>query len=239
MMSELFSQLKDITYINTLISIFTGAMITYIFTIFKMKKDREIEFEKEIASNIALSLYDVRSSIKQIQIEEIYDVDNALKENVNASQPNDFALYPSILNNSRTLIDFWNEINDLRIQHDLYLSYPSSAYLLYMSNYLLDLIRFLGNNKNVDYHLVGTLLRYDLLEWENSFDKQIVKEINTRKLKLKSKNGLKWEKKKQKINELYWNKSFLKEMISFIEPNSNNFNEQVEQMMVKIIDELE
>lgn len=178
-----------------------------------MKKDRKIEFEKNIGVKIAESLYNVRKVIREANVQEIYDVDNALEEGANDSQLSDFAIYAAILSDRNSLSNFWETINDVRKEEEMYLSYTSSAYLLYMSSYITKLIQFLGQFEEVDYHLVGAILIFDIRQWQRSFDKQIVKEINKNKLKLTSKTGMKWEFEKKKINNKYWNKSILKQLI--------------------------
>lgn len=222
-------------FINAIVGAIIGATITYIFTVFKMKKDRKINFEKDIGSKIAASLYDVRVAIEDARTFEIYDIDNSLTESANSTQLNDFSIYPAILNDSNSLLDFWKKINDVRKKHELYLSYKSSAYLLYMSNYLTKLIQFMSQDEDVDYHLVGTILIFDIQKWEKAFDKLIVKELNRKKLKLTSKNGSKWEREKQKKEIKYWNPSFLKLMIEKKDSNSNDTSLQINHIIFEII----
>lgn len=235
-MEELFSWFNNIPFKNSILSGVVGSIITYIFTVLKMKKDRKLEFEKSVGSRIATSLYAVREAIEEANVQEIYDVDNAFKEGANNPELNDFGIYPAILNDHQTLVDFWEKINHVRIDHELYLSYKSSAYLLYMSGYLTKLIQFLNQFDQVDYHLIGTLLIFDLRSWQRSFDKQIVKEINKNKLKLTSKTGRKWEIEKKKINNEYWNKSFLKAIIEKIGSNPTNINTQINEFMFELLE---
>lgn len=226
-MNEIFVWINDIPFKNTIVSGLIGAASTYFFTVFKIKKDRKVEFEKDIGKKIAESLYNVRKVIREANIHEIYDADNVIKEGANDVQLGNFPIYAAILSDKDSLLNFWGTINDVRMEEEMYLSYTSSAYLLYMSNYLTKLIQFLGQFEEVNYHLVGAILIFDIQKWQRSFDKQIVREINKNKLKLTSKTGMKWEFEKKKINNKYWNKSILKKLI---EAESTGFEEKINEI---------
>lgn len=234
LIANFFSWLSSTPLKNTVISGLIGAGITYLFTIFKMKKERKIEFEKAVGSKIASSLYVVREVIAEANVIDIYDFDNSFTKGATSSKLDNFAYYPGILNDSTTLLDFYEKINDVRREHELYISYTSSAYLLYMSDYLTKLISFLGHFENIDYHLVGSILIFDIQSWQKEFDEQLVKEINQNPLKLTTKTGKKWEREKEKINNKYWTNSLLRKMIKEIELDSININDQIFELLINL-----
>lgn len=236
-MSEIISWLSTIPLKNTIITGLITSGTTYLFTTFKMKKERKIEYEKSVGSKIAASLFATRDVIKEADVIEMYDFDNSFRNMANNSELNDFAIYPAILNDRTTLLNFWEKINDLRQNHELYLSFTSSTYLLHISRYLTKLLSFLDQFEEIDYHLVGAILIVDIQKWERSFDKHLVKEINKNQLKLTSKTGKKWERKKKQINDEYWEKSILKIMLVTIEADSKDINEQIYDFMVNLSEE--
>lgn len=143
-MSNFIFWLNNNPLTNTIISGIIGGGITYFYTVSKMKKERKIEYEKSVGSKISDSLFAVREVIKEANVQEIYDADNKLEIEARTTELGKFAIYPAILNDKDSLLDFGEKINNVRMERELYLSYTSSAYLLYMSHYLTKLIQFLG-----------------------------------------------------------------------------------------------
>lgn len=86
-----------------------------------------------MGSKISDSLFAVREVIKEANVQEIYDADNKLEIEARTTELGKLAIYPAILNDKDSLLDFWEKINNVRMERELYLSYTSSAYLLYMS----------------------------------------------------------------------------------------------------------
>lgn len=208
---------------NTIIALILGGIITYFFGVLKSKKDRKIEFEKSVGTQIADSLFAVREVIKQADVIDIYEANSVLSEDDN-SDINDYPVYPEVLSSAENIISFFTKINDVRTEYELYISYSAAAHLLYMSGYLLKLTQFISRFEEFDFHIAGAILLMDIKEWHSKFDGSIVKEINKSNLKLTSKSGKRWEKAKRHTYNRYWEKSMLKKMI---DTESTDLNEVI------------
>ncbi|MFL2100104.1 hypothetical protein [Desemzia sp. FAM 23989] len=229
-MKEVIKQFfEDFDTINIIIGAIFGGIVTYITTAIKDRRDRRVEYEKTIGSKIADSLYTIREITQQANVQEIYDLEdeNGIKGDVSLSG---HKIYPAILNDGESILDFFTIINESRIKHEIYLSYKLSAYLLYMTNYVIELSKFIGQFDSVDYKLLGVFIMPDIRMWQRDIDKKIVKEINKNNLKLVSKTGFVWENSKKRINDKYWNKSKLKELI---ESDLSTFDEVAEYCLTK------
>lgn len=196
---------------NTIFGVIFGAFITYWFGILKMKKDRRLEYEKNIGLRISESLYEIREVEQLANAQERYDLvkDTDIPTFLESKG---FYIYPAIFTNAQTISDFFMTINDARSKHEIYLSYKLSAYLLYMDRYLMELALFMKEFKEKDYPYLGLLLMLDIQKWQRDFDKAIVREINKNKLLLSSKTGWKWEFHKSRIDKKYWDGSVLKKI---------------------------
>lgn len=208
-----------------------GGLVTYIITALKDRRDRKIEYEKDIGSKIAKSLYFIRETLQIFKEIEVYNLEEELEKGNSDGSLSKHAVYPSILSDGKTLISYFDIINDARKEHEIYLSYKSSSYLFYISNYLLELTKFAARLDSVDYPLLGAFLITDFQNWQEKFDKVIVKEINKNKLKLVSKSGYLWEWNKKRINKKYWDKSLLKELL---QADVSTFEEVVEYCLSKV-----
>lgn len=223
--------IKEIEIINTLISVVVGGLVTYGITVIRDKRERKVEYEKSIGSNIADSLYAVREIVQKANEIEIYGLEEDLELKRVQANLADHAIYPAIFNDGEALSNFFGLMNQARADHEIYLSYRTSSYLFYITNYLIELMKFIAKIGVVDYHLLGALLVVDIQKWQKDFDKVLVKEINKNKLKLVSKTGFLWEKNKKKVLKDYWDKSLLKELI---ESDVATFDEVMEYCLLKV-----
>ena len=190
--------------------VITGAVSTGLNVAFQkwhMKKDQRVRYENVIGDKIAEAFLAVRDIELEVKVQELYDADNRLKEGINMFSPG--PIYPAIMNSSEDFWKFFHKVNEARGEYEKYLDYKAAAYLYYMENYCMSLMKYISEHQPLAYPLAGTVFIIDLQAWQIAYDKMLVKRINRQNCRLYVKNGWRWEWAKKKVMKELWEKSIL------------------------------
>ena len=138
----------------------------------------------------------------------MYDIKNRLNEpDLDMFSPG--GIYPEIMNSPNDFTNYFERINEARKQYERYLDYETAAYLYYIENYCLTLMKYMGDHQQLEFPLAGTVFIFDLQNWQKAYEKEIVKRINSPKYYVCAKDGWRWEYEKKKIMNKFWKKSIL------------------------------
>ena len=174
---------------------------SHIFYRFKLRKEQKVRFQDVIGEKIANALLAVWDIERKAHTQEIYDIEKRLDEE-QVRFLNPEGVYLAIMSDSNAFLEFVFEINDARGDYEKYLSDEVAAHLW-----------------------------YDILNWRDSLEKAIVRDINRHSTKVVAHRGKKWEKAKEKLQEKLHKKNVLNELI-------NNPNGEEARMLYLFIDGL-
>ena len=167
-----------------------------------------MRFENVTGDRIAEALCAVRDIELKSGIQEVYDIKNRLNEpDLDMFSPG--GIYPEIMNSPNDFTNYFERINEARKQYERYLDYETAAYLYYIENYCLTLMKYMGDHQQLEFPLAGTVFIFDLQNWQKAYEKEIVKRINSPKYYVCAKDGWRWEYEKKKIMNKFWKKSIL------------------------------
>lgn len=219
---------------NIIIAIISGSIgviLTHIFYKSKLKKEQKMRFQNVIGDRMAKSLMAVRDIELKANVIEVYNIENTIEEQGGKFDIAENAIYPSIMNDKKSLLDFHTEIVSARFHYGKEITGNIAVYLWYAEKYFGHLLGYLGSFANIDLHTMGTIFIKDIQDWQRAFDKEIVSEINRAPTKLEIHEGPIWDLKKEKILEQLWNKTVLKKVI-------NNETSESMELVWSIIDEV-
>ena len=211
--------------IISVISIILGSsvlngIITHILYSRKLKKEQIARSENVVWDKIAEALECIRIIELKLRSQEIFNAEKCLttKEEENSEDVNiakSQIVYLEVMNDSKTFFDFFVEINEARETYGRYLDAEVGAYLYYMQNYCMRLMKYINNNGlKDDYPTAGIVFSCDLQKWQRAFEKLLVKRINSPKHKIYVEDGFWWEYKKRKMDRKFWKKSVLYKLIN-------------------------
>lgn len=204
---------------------------SHIFYRFKLRKEQKVRFQDVIGEKIANALLAVWDIERKAHTQEIYDIEKRLDEE-QVSFLNPEGVYLAIMSDSNAFLEFVSEINDARGDYEKYLSDEVAAHLWYGSSRFMEMANFIAREGMVNhYPEMGTIFLFDILDWRDSLEKAIVRDINRHSTKVVAHRGKKWEKAKEKLQEKLHKKNVLNELI-------NNPNGEEARMLYLFIDGL-
>ncbi|MFD2628771.1 hypothetical protein [Oceanobacillus kapialis] len=197
-------------YLNEIFSVLGGGLggviLTHLFYKSKLKKEQKIRFQNEVGDRIAKSLIEVRDIELKADVIEVYDIENQLESrgsNLNIFESS--AIYPAIMHDKQSLIDFINDISFARYNYEKDLDCQVAAYLLYIERYLSELSLFLSDFDEDAMPTLGTIFIADIQKWQRSFDNILVKKINSHPTKFERHHGFRWKLEKNRTRKkLYY-----------------------------------
>ena len=178
-----------------------------------IRKEQKMRYENVVGDKIAEALIAVRDIEMEVRTQELYKLEERLKEgNLNMFSPG--KIYPAIMSSPQDFFDFLNKVNKARGDYEQYLDYKSAAFLYYIENYGYTLAKYISEHKALDFPTAGTIFYIDLQQWQQQYDRVLVKAINKSRLKLYSKNGWRWERAKKNVMRSLWDNSKLCTLIN-------------------------
>ncbi|RBP61046.1 hypothetical protein DES36_11545 [Alkalibaculum bacchi] len=202
---------------NIMIAIISGGfgiVLTHVFYKSKLRKEQEVRFQNTIGDNMAESLLAVRDIGLKASVVEIYDIDYILEEQKGEFDFSSNAQYPSIMTNREIFLGFHSELMSARRIYGKNLPRDVAAYIWYAEKYFGHLIGYLGSLDKIDLPTFGTIFLKDIQEWQISFDRMLVKRINSNPTKLELHSGIRWRIEKKKVLNKLWGKTILKKVIN-------------------------
>lgn len=191
--------------ILSIISIILGSsvlngIITHILYNNKLKKELKNKGNDMIAQEIATSLQFFRNLELRLLTQEIYNIENELKER--GSNVNLFGgecIYPEIFNNWESYNAYMEQIHICRREHEKNFSCKIALNLVFIDRYTKQLSLFMSENGNEPaLPFWGAIFIADLQRWQKKIDKLLVKEINKYTYKLESHSSAKWRRLRKK-----------------------------------------
>ena len=183
------------------------ASLNLIYNKWHIKKEQKVRFENVTGDRIAEALCAVRDIELKSGIQEVYDIKNRLNE-PDLDMFSLGGIYPEIMNSPNDFTNYFERINEARKQYERYLDYETAAYLYYIENYCLTLMKYMGDHQQLEFPLAGTVFIFDLQNWQKAYEKEIVKRINSPKYYVCAKDGWRWEYEKKKIMNKFWKNLF-------------------------------
>lgn len=238
---EAINALEPITRTQLIISVITAVLgssvingvVTHMLYNRKLKKDQAMRGQGMIWDKIAEALEKARDIELKSCIHEIYQLEDRVKGTDYLKFFGTETYYLAIMNDPYTFHSFLTEVNDLRNNYGKYLDPSVDAYLYYMQNYTFQLMDYLNKNNITDYRYAGTLFIFDILKWQQSFEKLLVKRINNPKRKVYIEHNAKWKRITKKLDKKLWRKSYLYTLVE----NVDNLNHDVAIAMLFGIDD--
>lgn len=176
------------------------ASLNLIYNKWHIKKEQKVRFENVTGDRIAEALCAVRDIELKSGIQEVYDIKNRLNE-PDLDMFSLGGIYPEIMNSPNDFTNYFERINEARKQYERYLDYETAAYLYYIENYCLTLMKYMGDHQQLEFPLAGTVFIFDLQNWQKAYEKEIVKRINSPKYYVCAKDGWRWEYEKKENHE--------------------------------------
>jgi hypothetical protein len=209
---------------------FFTSLITLAFLKPKLRIEQKVGFEKIIGEQIANSLLNCKSVLSDISTIDKYDV-----ENQEVLKAFDFGIYPSIMNNWETLIEFFDKINKVRENDESNLSIKAAAHTYILSNYIMEMMTYI---KSIDMQNklpeMGCIFIYDLQKWQHSFERVVIHDINKHSVKMSTHRGLVWELETKHLKKKLYDRSFL---VLLQDDNlKNDKSIQTKQVLIDFID---
>lgn len=89
------------------------AVVTYYFTVRKIKKEQRIKYETDLGNKITQAYLDVREFITESNTIELLDIDKCVKvKDIFVSQ--EYAVYPAFMKNKNSLHIFSEKLSLIR-----------------------------------------------------------------------------------------------------------------------------
>ena len=233
---EAINALEPITrtqLIFSVISLMLGSsvingIVTHILYSRKLKKDQIARTQGMLWNKIIEALECVRNIELEAKTIEIYKIEQLLESNGYIDIFGGEATYPAIMENHETFYQFFDKINDSRKEWGKYLDPCVVSYLYYMQMYSTQLMDYLKKNNVTNYPLAGAAFIFDISEWQEAFEKLLVKRINKQKHKLYVEDGIRWKISKKIIKRKLWKKSIL----YGLEKNTNDFRVEIAKAII-------
>lgn len=200
------------------ISGFIGVMFTHIFYKSKLKKEQKVRFDNVVGDRIADSLIKIRDIELISSTIEIYDINGLLsKKGSKTDFLNEGPRYLAIFNDWKTYNDFMHKITEVRQTLERDVDCEVALYLVFIERYLYQLSTYMSEFRDEKLlPVLGTIFTLDIQKWQMSFDKVLIKKINSHICKLESHDGIKWKIKRKRIVEKPWKESILQMLITGI-----------------------
>lgn len=184
------------------------ASLNLIYNKWHIKKEQKVRFENVTGDRTAEALCAVRDIELKARNKEVYDIKNRMNEpNLDMFSPG--RIYPEIMNSPNDFTNFFECVSEARGEYERYLDYKTAAFLYYMENYCLTLMKYMADHQPLEFPLAGTAFIFDLQKWQKAYEKEIVKRINRPKYHVCAKDGWRWEYEKKKIMNKFWKRSIL------------------------------
>lgn len=187
--------------ILSIISIILGSsvlngIITHFLYNNKLKKELKNKGNDLTAQEISNSLQYYRKLELQLNVHEIYDIENELEtRGSNVDFFGEETKYPAIFNDWSSYNNFMDQIHICRETHEKNLPCKLALNLLFIDRYIMQLSLFMSENGNEPaLQFWGGIFIADLQKWQKKIDKLIVKEINKYTYKIESHSSLKWKR---------------------------------------------
>lgn len=205
-----------IKIVITIIGGVAGIIVTHLFYKSKLKKEQEVRFKNLIGDQIINSLIEIRDVELMSMPIEIYKVETVLKEKESRIDlDGGETFYLSIFNNSESYDKFFDKISYVRKNYEKNVDAKTALYLTFIEKYLYKLKIYMsevGNEKVMP--VLGTIFSADIMNWRISFDKHLIKRINSYSCNLEQHYGRKWNRYRKKILEIPMKKSLLNLLIT-------------------------
>ena len=187
-----------------------NVFITHLLFGQKLKKERQEEYVKMLGEKICAAQLATRDLELQCESIEIYEIEKLLDDGgFDAHGRN--AVYPAIFGSKESLVEFYDEVSNVRKAYEKYLDYSIAAHLLYIERYCMDLLYYLGE-QGISTKEAGLVFGIDIQAWRQSLEKILVRKINHPTFKIYDKNNKRWEKAKKKVDQDLYQKSILKKL---------------------------
>lgn len=195
-----------------------NGIITHILYNKKLRKEQKVRVQNMVWDKIIEALEQVRTIELKIRVQENYNFQNNLETGTYVDMFEGFGIYPAVMNDSASFIEFYGLVNDARGKWAKYLDPKVAAYLYYMERYCIELMQYLHKSKlSEDFPRAGTVFIFDLQKWQRNYEKLLVKRINKPKHKVYIEDGRAWKRAKKKVIKKFWNTSFLNALINNID----------------------
>lgn len=195
---------------------FISLIGTHLFYKGKLRKEQKVRFQDVIGKKIAEALLAVWDIERKTHAQETYDIENKLNNTEGmVGFLNPQGVYLEIMSDEETFTKFVFSLNDARGEYEKYLSNEAAAHLWYGSNHFMEMTAFITREELGDkYPEMGIIFLSDILIWRNSFEKAIIKDINSHSTKLVAHRGVKWEIAKKQLKHKFYRKNVLNEIIN-------------------------
>lgn len=199
-----FQSKLGIAFISSVVTAIVGIIVFKR----KLKIKQKMEFEKVIGEKIANALMEAWKISKKAKEIENYELVRC--DEVKTQKAFTLGIYPSIMNDMDNLMNYYYDVNAFRKRHEEMVSRKVAAHTFFIEKYLMELMSFIAENNIQDsVPELGCGIIYDIQNWQQSFEKCIVKDINKHKVKVVLHRGKKWEKEKERLKTNIYNKSIL------------------------------
>lgn len=182
----------------------------------KLRKEQKVRFQDVVGKKIAEALLAVWDIERKTHAQETYDIENILSNGkgvVGFFNPK--GVYLEIMSDEETFTNFVFSLNDARGEYEKYLSNKVAAHLWYGVNHFMEMTVFMTREGlGEKYPEMGIVFLPDILNWRNSFEKAIIKDINRHSTKLVAHRGARWEIAKKQLKHKLYKKNVLNEIIS-------------------------
>nr|WP_288541479.1 hypothetical protein [uncultured Faecalibacillus sp.] len=176
----------------------------------QLRKELKQKGNDKISQDIEKSLQYYRELELKLKTQEIFNFEDRLKDkNSNINMFEGEVIYPEVLNDFKTMNEFIEDIQICRKEHEKNFSCRLALYLVYIDRYFQELRLYLATIQESEVPLIGTVLIFDLQEWQKKVDKLLVKEINKHNYKLESHETIKWRLLRKRILKRNYENSFL------------------------------
>ncbi|MGN1165087.1 MAG: hypothetical protein ACI4S2_01500 [Lachnospiraceae bacterium] len=182
------------------------SMINFLLPNYGLKGKKKIEINTEQAKDKINAIKKVIEFEQKANIIEDVNIVHPKLFGIRRITPGENQLiYMSIVEDRNNLIDFWNELAEIRRSEDIWLSRKVSAYLLYAEKYIMDFLEFLKYIEYIenDLYPFGLLIAPDIQRWQRKLDAILVQELNDVPFEMESHSGDEWEYEKEILEESY------------------------------------
>lgn len=211
----------------------SSALITHLFYKFKLKSEQKIRFQNIIGDNITVSLIELRDLVEDAKTIERYDIVFPEDGDTEVPDPFEGTIYPAIMNDLDSLVNFNDRLNDTWKKHGKYLDVKTALYLWYGSRYFSQLLFYVGvEGYQNQLPELGAMMIFDIQKWHYEFDKMLVKRINKPLNKIEYHQGKKWNRHRKRFLKI-WEDSLLYKSINDFHgdvPEIINFFDYLEEL---------
>lgn len=204
---------------------FLNGFVSHILYSKKLKKEQKMKFENMIGEKIAAALLQTRKITSQLDTIEFWNI-TQLPTNQMLDAFDRNTIYPAIMNDFSSLIEFYDLIQKCRDESQKFLDCETALNILFIDRYIMQLILFVKQVNNMDLlPALGAIFIVDLQKWQRRCDKLLIRKLNSSKCKIEYQGGIKWKILRKWIFERNWKNTILYHIINDeTAPNDKKIN---------------